>query len=312
HALRTSSYYFSYDGDFTKPFGSTHNDMLIRADLRAPVNVTNFFGIGNNTNLNRNVPGGVDYYRIRYSIANFSVYLRRQLQSWMRINYGPTFQYFHVRQKENATKYVGNTVLSGVDASTLYDRKLFAGAEFLVDINSRNNANLPTRGIMINAGARSLFGLNNKSNNLAQLHADLSIISSGAIIPKNVVTALRIGWAHNIGAFEIPQAQYLSGTANLRGFRRDRFAGRSMFFYNAELRWKVKDFTTFLFPGSIGVIAFQDFGRVWQDGEVSGRWHNGYGGGIYIAPIQRWVVTISVAHSIEENLLPYVSFGFRF
>ncbi|HVF96774.1 MAG TPA: hypothetical protein VM871_05615, partial [Flavisolibacter sp.] len=47
HALRNSSYYFGYEGDFTKAVGN--KDLLIRGDLRAPVNVTNFFGIGNNT-----------------------------------------------------------------------------------------------------------------------------------------------------------------------------------------------------------------------------------------------------------------------
>jgi hypothetical protein len=51
---------------------------------------------------------------------------------------------------------------------------------------------------------------------------------------------------------------------------------------------------------------------VWVDEEKSGRWHTGYGGGIYISPIRRWVVTASLAHSKEENILPYVSLGFRF
>ncbi len=311
HALRTSSYYFSYDGDFTKPFGSVNNDLLIRADLRAPVNVTNFFGIGNNTVFNKNLPDAFDYYRIRYNIANVSVLLRRQLQSWMRVNYGPTFQYFHLNQQQNKSKFVGNSILNGVDTANLYHPKVYAGVEGLLDINSKNNANIPTRGFTLDAGVRSLFGLNNKSNNVTQLHWDMSVFASFAI-NSPVVYAVRLGVAHNIGAYEIPQAQYLSGTENLRGFRRDRFAGRTMFFTNAELRVKVADFTTFLFPGSLGFILFNDIGRVWADNDPSGRWHDGYGGGIYIAPIKRWVVTASLAHSNEESVLPYVSFGFRF
>lgn len=311
HALRTSSYYFSYEGDFTKPFGSHNNDLLVRADLRAPVNVSNFFGIGNNTTFNRNVPGDVDYYRIRYNIGNLSVFLRRRLQSWMRVNYGPTFQYFHIGQKENAAKFLGNSTSTGIDATTLYERKLYAGAEFLLDINSKNNANIPTRGFILDAGARSLFGLNNKSNNLTQLHWDMSVFASFTTTSP-LVYALRLGVAHTIGKYEIPQAQYLSGTENLRGFRRNRFGGRTMLFNNAEIRLKLADFTTFLFPGSIGIIAFHDIGRVWVDKENSNRWHNGYGGGIYIAPIRRIVVAATVAHSKEESILPYVSFGFRF
>ena len=62
----------------------------------------------------------------------------------------------------------------------------------------------------------------------------------------------------------------------------------------------------------LGIQLFHDVGRVWVPEEKSGRWHNGYGGGIYIAPIRRWVVSASVATSKEEKILPYFSLGFRF
>jgi hypothetical protein len=309
HALRTKAYNFTYDGVFTRAFGA--NDLLMQGELWVPVNVTNFFGIGNSTLFNKNAPGGVQFYRARYSLGNLSVLLRRQLQSWMRINYGPTFQYFHARQNENADKFLGSTPLTGVDMATLYNRKTFLGGLVKVDINSRNNPNLPTRGVVLDAGVKQLFGLNSRSNNLTQLHFDLGILASLKVAPKTVY-GLRFGYAKNIGAYDIPQAQYLSGTDNLRGFRRDRFAGRSMMFYNVEIRHKLADFTTYLFPGSIGVLLFDDVGRVWADTEDSRRWHNGYGAGIWIAPIQRWVFTVSAAHSNEEKLLPYVSIGFRF
>ncbi|HEU4902858.1 MAG TPA: BamA/TamA family outer membrane protein, partial [Flavisolibacter sp.] len=309
HALRTKSYFFLYDGIFTKAIGI--NDLLVRADLRVPVNVTNFFGIGNNTAFNKNAPGGLQYYRARYSFSNLSVFLRRHLQSWMRINYGPTLQYFHVREKENADKYLGNAPLNGIDMNSLYDRKAYAGAEFRVDINSRNNPNLATRGLVLDAGVKQLVGIIGNSNLITQVNFDLSILASFTVRPR-MVYGFRVGWAKNYGAFEVPQAQYLSGPDNLRGFRRNRFAGRSMLFQNTEFRFKLADFSTYLFPGAIGLLAFHDIGRVWADHEESGRWHNGYGGGVWIAPIRRWVLTVTAAHSKEEKILPYVSLGFRF
>ncbi|MDQ3278180.1 MAG: BamA/TamA family outer membrane protein, partial [Bacteroidota bacterium] len=310
HALRTSSYFFTYDGDFTKAVGI--NDLLIRADLRAPVNVTNFFGIGNNTTYNRSLAGkGLQYYRARYNIGNLSVMLRRHLQSWMRISYGPTFQFFHVNREQNKDKFLGREPLQYVDAATLYNRKVYAGGEFRLDINSKNSETLPTRGFKLDAGAKQLFGLNATSRRLTQLHWDMSIFAS--FTPRSIaVYAARLGWAKNIGAFEIPQANYLSGTENLRGYRRNRFAGREVLYNNLELRIRVAEFSTYLFPGSLGILLFNDVGRVWVDEEQSRRWHHGYGGGIWVAPIKRWVVTASVAHSREENLLPYVSVGFRF
>jgi outer membrane translocation and assembly module TamA len=240
-----------------------------------------------------------------------SVLLRRQLQSWMRISYGPALQYFHVRRDDNANKFLGTAVLKGVDTATLYNRKVYAGGEFRLDINSRNSPQLPTRGFILDAGIRQLIGLNSTSRRLTQLHWDMSVVASFKPNPRFVYGA-RLGVGHNIGAYEIPQAQYLSGTENLRGFRRNRFAGRTMLFQNSEIRVRLADFNTYLFPGSLGVLVYSDVGRVWADGEQSGRWHHGYGGGLWIAPIRRFVLTATVATSKEERILPYLSVGFRF
>lgn len=308
HALRTSSYLFGYDAEFNKVVGT--KDLLVHSLLRAPTNVTNFFGIGNNTQFDKSK---IDerYFRARYNVADVSLLLRQQLQSWMRINYGVAFQHFHIHEEQNTDKYIGHGSLAGVDSSSLYRAKYYVGPEALLDISSKDNVNLPTRGFTLDAGARSLFGLNNQSKRVTQLHWDMSVFISTNSDPI-AVYGVRLGVAHNIGAYEIPQAQYLSGTENLRGFRRNRFAGRTMFFNNTEIRLRLAQFNTFLFPGALGVLLFNDVGRVWADAEQSHRWHDGYGGGIWIAPIKRWVVTASIAHSAEEKLLPYFSLGFRF
>jgi hypothetical protein len=52
-------------------------------------------------------------------------------------------------------------------------------------------------------------------------------------------------------------------------------------------------------------------GRVWQKGESSGQWHDGFGGGIYFSPVNLLVFTAVLGHS-SENTLPYVTFGFKF
>jgi outer membrane protein assembly factor BamA len=127
-----------------------------------------------------------------------------------------------------------------------------------------------------------------------------------------LVLGLRLGVAHNIGTFDIPQAAYLSGVDNLRGYRRNRFGGRTMLYNSAELRFRIADFSTYLFPGSFGLLAFHDIGRVWMDHDPSRAWHNSYGGGLWLAPVRRFVVTAQLAHSKEEKALPLVTFGFQF
>jgi hypothetical protein len=78
-----------------------------------------------------------------------------------------------------------------------------------------------------------------------------------------------------------------------------------------EVRWRVKDFRSYLFPGAFGLLAFHDIGRVYFQGENSNIWHTGYGGGLWISPAGRTLFTASVAFS-KEGVQPLLSIGFHF
>ena len=67
-----------------------------------------------------------------------------------------------------------------------------------------------------------------------------------------------------------------------------------------------------LFRGAIGAYGFHDVARVWADDEVSDVWHRGYGWGIFIAPLNKLVVSASMMYSKEESNLLFVNFGFQF
>jgi len=80
---------------------------------------------------------------------------------------------------------------------------------------------------------------------------------------------------------------------------------------NLDVRIRLKNYQGYLFTGSYGFLLFHDIGRVWVKGENSGRWHNGYGGGLWISPANLMVFTASLMHS-KEGWLPLVSLGFQF
>jgi hypothetical protein len=308
-ALNLGSVHVYYEGEVIKFI--RNNDLLLKGDFRAPVNVTNFFGLGNNTVFDKNSPGGIQYYRTRYNIINATAYLSRRLQSWMRFNYGPTFQYYRLDSAKNAGKYITSQSVSGVEHAGIYNPRHYLGVDVRVDINSLNNKVNPTRGLALNAGIRPLFGLDQDHNQVIQANVDMRIFMNLFAFPRFVL-ATRFGWGRNYGDFEFPQAMYLGGTDNLRGFRKERFAGRGMLFNNTEIRVKLADFNTYLFPGSLGIFVFNDIGRVRSDGQESHTWHDGYGGGVWIAPINRFVFSVSLAHSSEESILPRATFGFQF
>ena len=305
-ALKTGSLHFKYDADYNKAFGNA--DVIIRSDFKAPVNVTNFFGLGNGTVFDRS--NDEEYYRARYNIINASAYLSYQLQSWMRVNFGPTFQYFRLDSNRNKNHFISNTAINGLNAAALNNPQHFFGADARVAINSRNNNVVPTRGLALDAGIRQLFGANDK-HRLTQANIDMRIFMS-LFTFQRLVLAMRFGWAKNYGSFEVPQAMYLGTTDNLRGYRKQCFAGRSMLYNNTELRIRLVNFNTYLFNGMLGAFIFNDVGRVFSDNENSKLWHDGYGAGIWVAPVKRFVVTFSLAHSVEEKALPLATFGFQF
>lgn len=303
----TGAWYFRYEADYLKAVKNM--DVLTVAELKGPGYVTNFFGIGNNTVFDKSK--GIGYYRTQYTVTNASVLFGKRLQSWMRVGIGPAFQYISTGREQNTGKFVSDNLWRGSNPATLFQNKWYAGVGGRVDINSKNSAALPTRGALLNLYARQLFGLNGASKSFFDGGLDLRIFISMANLPRFVL-ATRFGMARNFGKFEYQQAHYLSGTDNLRGYRKDRFAGRSLLFNNTELRVRLLDFPTYIFSGSAGVLAFHDIGRVWADDERSGRWHNGYGGGVWVSPLRRFVIVGSLAFSKEEKALSVVSFGFQF
>jgi hypothetical protein len=62
----------------------------------------------------------------------------------------------------------------------------------------------------------------------------------------------------------------------------------------------------------VGVFAFGDVGRVFEDGESSDKWHRGLGGGVWISPLARTnTISFTVADSKEETLV-YLMLGFHY
>ncbi|MFD2148531.1 hypothetical protein [Mucilaginibacter antarcticus] len=74
-----------------------------------------------------------------------------------------------------------------------------------------------------------------------------------------------------------------------------------MAFNNFEVRVKLFDFTSYLLPGTVGVVGFDDVGRVWSPGEKSDTWHMGYGGGVFFLPAQLILIQGVVGFSKEEH-----------
>jgi hypothetical protein len=106
---------------------------------------------------------------------------------------------------------------------------------------------LPATGTYWHTEAGVLAGLNSHSNSYARLRSDLSLYWSFRL-PARVTLATRFGGAVAFGDYEFFQASTLGGLTNLRGLRRNRYAGKSSLYNNTELRLRLFSFRTYLFP----------------------------------------------------------------
>ena len=308
HALATKSFNFRYNLEFIDFAGK--GDLVVDARLRAPRAVNNFFGLGNETLFDRTEGKTIDYYRTRYDQGDVAILIRNQVAEYVSVAYGPAFSYYSLKRNQNVGRFLYYPSINGLDSGSLYRHKSYGGGHLLINIDNRNDEILPSRGVLWKTNFRFNRGFGKYTDNSSQLNTDFSMfISSNS--PTKLVIAARFGAGWSYGNFEFFQAQYLGGTDNLRGFRRERFAGYKKMFNNLELRYQIKEVETYLFPGAIGILVFHDIGRVWMKNENSKTWHRGYGAGVWAAPAKRAVLTLSYTRS-REGALPLATFGYQF
>jgi hypothetical protein len=61
---------------------------------------------------------------------------------------------------------------------------------------------------------------------------------------------------------------------------------------------------------SYGILGGFDYGRVWQKGEHSAKWHQSFGGGLWLNSLK--VVTARITYFKSADEEPRISFGLGF
>ncbi|HBY69019.1 MAG TPA: hypothetical protein DEG69_15500, partial [Flavobacteriaceae bacterium] len=103
----------------------------------------------------------------------------------------------------------------------------------------------------------------------------------------------------------------LGANTGLRGFREERFSGKSSLVGSADVRYSFDEFKVGLIPLQIGLYGGADLGRVWTPEFDSEKWHNSYGGGLWINGSGGLTGSASLFHSVEGARLVF-GLGFDF
>lgn len=304
YALATESFLVNYAGYFNRAAGIF--DVAVNLDGKTRNFSDNFFGLSNESAYNREF--SIDYYRYRSQRYTLNVLLGRRWGNQQQFLFGPELQIAHVQP--DPTRNLGQFSPAELSPRDPFARKIYPGFRLTYAFDSRDDRALPSRGVSLQTTATAHHGLGPAATDYARLHAELAVYRT-VRLPFKVTLAGRVGGGTNFGDFEFFQASTLDGLYHVRGYRRSRFSGRSSFYHNLEARLRLFNFQTYLFPGAAGVMGFHDVGRVWNDNERSRQWHQGYGGGVWFAPVN--LITITAGYLIsDENRLPLISAGFLF
>lgn len=307
YSFSAKAYELKYSGEFNQLYHN--NDLVVNAQFYNPV-LNYFFGLGNNSPLDKNKLKS--YYYVRYKYINAEVMLRkRYFNNLLQFYAGPVYFHYWNEHKDNLNKVLDHPSIVGLDSSNVYSNKSYIGGKFAITVNNLNSELFPTRGVVWNTELTSMYGTNTNSHSITKLTSEMEVYAS-LRDPAKLVAVLKLGGGHIFNDnYEYFQALDLGANNYLRGYRKNRFSGQSMLYLTTELRVKLFESNSYIFPGAVGLVGFNEVGRVWLKNEVSHKWHDDYGGGFYYSPYNFALISATIAHSVEDNLFNF-SIGTRF
>ncbi|PIQ62006.1 MAG: hypothetical protein COV99_07510 [Bacteroidetes bacterium CG12_big_fil_rev_8_21_14_0_65_60_17] len=292
-APETGGIHINYLGHFTNRLRDW--GVLLRADMQSPNSTVNFFGFGNETD--RFVPGS-EFYRTRMTAAEVDILLDRPFSPHLTVRMGHGFELFDVQR--DSDRFTG-TGAANVDRSD-FDRQIFGTVIGEAEADFRDNPVAPSYGFFWMARSQIRFGYNDASRTSADLSSRISWFSPLTGSPDHIL-GLQLGAGHTIGDVPFFLTQTVGGSGSLRGWRMNRFSGRTSFYQNVEIRSRLFRYVTPVAVGTGGILAFLDNGRVWIDDENSDRWHQSVGVGLWTNVFNLTVINIHVSRSEEETAL---------
>lgn len=302
----TSGFDFHYDAQFAG-FVKNYN-LAVGANFTSPNFTRNYFGFGNETN-NPEDELSKDYNRVRISRIGVEAGLVNKTPFGSFFSYKASFNTVQLEDTPNRF-LVDNVAPAGSD---FYERKYFAGVEALYRYESYDDVLNPTRGMNFEVALGGKMNVENTDRTFGYLEPSVEFYNAVSRNRKFVLKTMVDSRINIGGGYEFYQAADLGGDTGLRGYRTERFTGKSAFAAGADLRYSFNEFTTGFLPFQIGVFVGGDLGRVWTGDRDSDVWHNDYGGGLWINSAEAISGTFQLFNGSDGDGPRFsFQFGFRF
>ncbi len=285
YALKTGAFNLEYEGHFIDVMGPF--DFGVEARANYPF-IFQYNGAGNET-----TDQGLGLREVRLNQIELRPYLsltNKTGSSSLQLNLHGNDYRFSEELNDNGIA----TTIVGTD-------DFFFGGGVKYTYDNVDNEVSPHRGFRF-------MGAIDRSRNVEEGDEDIDFTRlKGAMtmyfpldwMPTQSTLALRTGAEHVDGDFNFYQAAFLGGQREFRGVARNRYAGNTTTFNNAELRVDLREFNNYTLPFRLGIMGHYDLARVWLEGEESDTWHNAYGGGVYFDILG--FITLNTTYSVSDD-----------
>ena len=304
YTTATGGLFGSYAGRMREAVGPYDLDVDVAAST--PRYARNFYGLGNGSPNTEAALSRVDLARVA-ARAGVGIPIGESFQ----FTVGPSVRY---ADPSRDSVLVG----SGIDAlpEAAFDAQAHAGGYARLAVSTVDGGVNPRQGLRAAVEGSAFAGVTGAAEPYGRVGGEAVAYVPLQILPQ-ITLATRIGAEHTVGDYPFFDAAVVGGPGSIRGYRRERFAGRTAASAGAEVRAKLFDVDAYVLPLQVGALAFADAGRVWADGAPrfggatfdGGGLQLGYGGGVWVDVLDRAVVNLTVGASDEATL---VTFGLGF
>ncbi|MEP2281339.1 metallophosphatase [Maribacter sp.] len=303
-----AEYYFATNGfalEYNAEFANVFYKWNLGFDARyaSPNFTMNYFGSGNDSQYDRDQDR--DYNRVRIRQWNISPYLiRRNASSSYYLK--SSLESFDVSNDDE--RLVGQVFAADND---VYEQQLYVTGELGYGYKNENDPAFPNRAMSADVAAGYTTAVNGYDNRFAYVAPSLAL--TYPLHPSGIaVLATKVAGKAIFGDdYEFYHGSVIGGNTSLRAYRNERFNGKSSFYQSTDLRVGITRFRTNFIPIQMGVSAGFDYGRVWSDNDNSSKWHNDYGGSVWISGFSALTGNLGLYHGDDGNRLVF-SLGFNF
>ena len=287
YSITQKAFSVFYQGLFPGAIGKW--DLLLNADYDA-IRWMNFYGIGNETKFTTKI---VKFNRTQTKEYSGQLGLQRKFGK-------NTFTISGFYQSVRIINDTGRFVIKNIAPTQpdIFKTNNYAGGQLMYKYVHFNDSIVPTAGFSFIANAAHYQNLTQSSSfqnysGIVQIY--IPLISKFSL-------AIRGAGGTVTGNPLFYQLPHIGGADDLRGYRRERFFGKTAFANSNELRF-ITNLRSYIMNGKIGFSVFYDEGRVWQPSETSTTWHTDYGVGFLLAPFNGILANIAYGISKEKKMV---------